>query len=113
MRKLTQKEYLEDLQAGSCFIQACHGATLEELIAKTDALECDIKDYTVYRYTSVVKRSKDFVFTREDGTKSHRDFYGKNEYWTHKQILYHVNTTVNGRWHSDPEGTHTCIFINC
>jgi hypothetical protein len=105
MKELTNKEYFEDLQAGSCFITALHQRTLEEV---TESLNSELFDYSqlkdsaVYKYDSVVKRSKDYVFTRPDGTKSYRDFIGKNKYYTHKQILLHVNV----------QGEYTTIFIN-
>lgn len=110
MKQLTQKQYLEDLQAGSKFIQCVHGMTLEQVQKAVEDFQGDLEP--CYRYVSVIKRSKDFVFTSEDGTKSYRDFYGKNKYFTHKQILYHVNTVVDDPKTCSHPRTHVSIFIN-
>ena len=118
MKQLTQKEYIEDLQAGSRFIRAIHtnpaDLTIGELERYIDIETYQtIKDNYCYRYVSMKKRSKDFVFLLEDGTSSYRDFNGKNKYYTHKQILLHINTILEGPGDMCPGKEHVTIFINC
>ena len=104
MRKLTASEYLEDLEICSRFICCVTHMNLEETVKAVDKIEDDIKSHAIYQYESVQKRSADYVFTRKDGTKCYRQFHGKNEYYTWKGVLYHVNTKLD---------TYRSIFINC
>ena len=118
MKQLTQKEYVEDLQAGSRFVQAVYtrpaSNLLEELERFIDTETYQgLKDSAVYEYVSMKKRSKEFVFLLDDGTSSYRDFNGKNKYYTHKQILLHINTILEGPGDMYPGKEHVTIFINC
>ena len=118
MKKLTQAEYIEDLKAGSHFIAALHfnnithDETLDKLTELFKLPYQELKEHTCYKYTKVTKRSKDIVMLREDNTNSYRDFHGLNSYYTHKQILIHVNKQFNGSNHSHPDESVTTIFIN-
>jgi len=103
MKTLTQKEYLADLKAGAYFIGAAHSKDLNEIVAYINQNGYQkIKDEACYKYNCIQKRSKDIVMTKQDGTKCYRDFHGKNEYYTYKQVLLHKNI----------QDGHTTIFIN-
>lgn len=74
MKKLTSKEYLEDLQDCSAFIYCYTFRSEEDFTTAMNLIENkvtyqDWQESIKYRFTSVAKRSKDFVFMREDGSK--------------------------------------------
>lgn len=101
MKKLTQKQYFEDLQCCSQFCGAYHFDSEESLNVGLAHIQNkttykDWKNSCVYNFTSVIKRSKDFVFKKVTDESVYRDFIGKNTYYTDRQILLHATEYGEG-----------------
>jgi hypothetical protein len=103
MRKLTKKEYIEDLECCSRFVRCFHNHDFEEVFSGLSKMNfCDIQDWTVYRYHKVITKSNHIEMVKDDGTVS-RYFNGKNRYYTYKGVLYHEQR----------QDDHVCVFVNC
>ena len=106
MDKLTQKEYIERLPDTN-FIACCHNTTSEAILEHIATHKTELLP-TIYKVDRVQLRSKDMIMHYSDKAgdtpkgKSHRQFAGKNSYYSHDGLLIHENVQ---------EG-HSAIFLN-